>query len=71
MQMTHIVFQVVMKRLVSYKKYIQKEQSEFDHRWACWANNHMGWAKMKKANRRLAKRRMERDIKNINEQNIT
>lgn len=23
-------------------------QSEFDHRFACWANNHNGWAKMKK-----------------------
>ena len=33
-------------------------QSEFSHRYACWANNHMGWAKMKKANKRLAKRRL-------------
>jgi len=32
-------------------------QSEFDHRWACWATNHNGWRKMKKMNRRLAKRR--------------
>ena len=32
-------------------------QSEFSHRYACWANNHRGWAKMKKANKRLAKRR--------------
>lgn len=22
-------------------------QSEFDHKWACWATNHRGWAKMK------------------------
>lgn len=35
-------------------------QSEFDHRFACWANNHNGWAKMKKANKRLAKRREKR-----------
>ncbi len=48
--------------ILSYKKYIQKEQSEFSHRWACWANNHMGWTKMKKKNRRLAKRRMQRDL---------
>ena len=34
------------------------QQSEFDHRFACWANNHMGWAKMKKFNKRLAKRRL-------------
>ena len=33
-------------------------QSEFDHRYACWASNHMEWAKMKKANKRLAKRRL-------------
>ena len=38
-------------------------QSEFDHRFACWANNHNGWAKMKKANKRLAKRREKRDWK--------
>lgn len=33
-------------------------QSGFDRRWACWARNHRGWAKMKKYNRRLAKRRI-------------
>lgn len=26
-------------------------QSEFSHRCACWANNHNGWAKMKKPTR--------------------
>jgi len=31
-------------------------QSEFDHRFACWANNHRGWAKMKKSNKRIAKK---------------
>ena len=35
-------------------------QSEFDHRFACWANNHNGWSKMKKANKRLAKKRERR-----------
>ena len=35
-------------------------QSEFDRRWACWANNHMGWAKMKKANKKIAKKRLRR-----------
>ena len=33
-------------------------QSEFSHRYACWANNHRGWAKMKKFNKRLAKKRL-------------
>lgn len=36
-------------------------QSEFSRRYACWANNHMGWAKMKKVNRRLAKRRLKNE----------
>jgi hypothetical protein len=37
-------------------------QSEFSHRYACWANNHNGWAKMKKANKKLAKVRLKREI---------
>lgn len=36
-------------------------QSEFSHRYACWANNHRGWAKMKKFNKRLAKRRLKQE----------
>ena len=35
-------------------------QSEFSHRYACWANNHRGWAKMKRKNRKLAKKRLRR-----------
>lgn len=42
-----------------YKPYLEY-QSEFDHRWACWANNHRGWAKMKKYNKKLAKKRLRR-----------
>lgn len=37
-------------------------QSEFSHRYACWANNHNGWAKMKKANKKLAKVRLKREV---------
>ena len=36
-------------------------QSEFSHSFACWANNHNGWAKAKKANKRLAKRRIKQE----------
>ena len=36
-------------------------QSEFDHLFACWANNHNGWSKAKKANKRLAKRRIKQE----------
>ena len=35
-------------------------QSEFDHRFAAWALNHRGWAKAKKSNKRLAKKREKR-----------
>lgn len=46
-----------MKKQSIYKGYLEP-QYEFDHRYACWARNHRGWAKMKKFNKRLAKRRL-------------
>lgn len=46
----------------NYLKGYFNDESEFSHRWACWANNHMGWAKMKKSNKRIAKRREKRDL---------
>ena len=48
-----------MKRM-NYLKAFLPWQSEFDRHFACWANNHRGWSKMKKYNRRLAKRREKR-----------
>lgn len=51
-----------MKRANTYKGFLPW-QSEFSHHWACWANNHRGWAKMKKANKRIAKRRIRREHK--------
>lgn len=50
----------------SYKKYIPF-QSEFSHHLATWANNHRGWSKMKKYNRKYAKKRMYRDLKKQDE----
>lgn len=49
-----------MKRslLSRYRKWYQ---SEFEKRFCCWAINHGGWRKMKKQNRRLAKRKMCRE----------
>lgn len=38
-------------------------QSEFSHLFACWANNHRGWAKMKKFNKKLAKRRINQEAR--------
>ncbi|MEE0859472.1 MAG: hypothetical protein U0M12_08425 [Acutalibacteraceae bacterium] len=36
-------------------------QSEFSHKHACWTNNHRGWAKMKKSNKRIAKRKLKQE----------
>jgi hypothetical protein len=43
-----------------------KWQSEFDHHYCCWAINHGGWRKMKKQNRRLAKRKLKREVDDEN-----
>lgn len=43
----------------SYRAFLNP-QSEFDHRYCCWAINHSGWSKMKRLNRRIAKRRQRR-----------
>lgn len=37
------------------------EEDRFSRRWATWANNHKGWSKTKKRNRRLARRKLKRD----------
>ena len=42
-----------------FKKFVPP-QSEFSHRYACWANNHNGWSKQKKDNKRIAKRKFKR-----------
>lgn len=44
-----------------YKLYLPF-QSEFDHKFACWANNHNSWSKMKKFNKRIAKRRLKQKL---------
>ena len=51
-----------MKKQNIYKGFLDW-QSEFSHRWACWAYNHRGWAKMKKSNKKVAKKRERRDLK--------
>lgn len=50
-----------MKKQSIYKPY-NDYLSEFDHRYACWASNHRGWSKAKKANKRIAKKRLRREI---------
>ena len=52
-----------MKKQNIYKGLIDIWQDEFEHRYACWANNHRGWAKAKKANKRIAKKRERRQYR--------
>lgn len=40
----------------------KQEQSEFDHKYACWANNHRGWQKMKLRNKRSTRRRLKEEL---------
>ena len=51
-----------MKQVNPYKGKLEW-QSEFSHRYACWANNHNGWAKAKKFYKKVAKRRLKQDGK--------
>jgi len=51
-----------MKKQSVYKGFLDW-QSEFSHRYACWANNHNGWAKAKKSNKKIAKKRERRKWK--------
>lgn len=52
------------------KRLYQRDQCEFDHIYACWANNHQGWSKMKKKNRRLAKKRLKREFDKIRKESL-
>lgn len=49
-----------MGNKLSIKSKYVKWQSEFDHKFASCFNNHRGWSKTKKMNRRLAKRKEQR-----------
>ena len=44
------------------RQFSNKGQSKFDKRYACWANNHNGWSKMKKINRKLFKKKFRREV---------
>lgn len=46
----------------NYLKGFVDNPDEFSHHFACWANNHMGWAKAKKANKKIAKKREKREL---------
>lgn len=60
-----------MKRSeITRRQYSNHCQSEFSHQLACWANNHRGWAKMKKKNRRLFKKKFREETKKEIEEEI-
>ena len=47
---------------ISRRQFSENGQPWFSKRWACWANNHNGWSKMKKKNRRLFKKKFKREV---------
>lgn len=51
---------IVMRDFQNY--YNNDYYTKWDHRYACWANNHRGWCKAKKKWRKIWKRRMKRDV---------
>lgn len=56
-----------MRSEIKRRQFSENYQSLFSHDYACWANNHNGWRKMKKKNRRLFKKKYRREVeKDIN-----
>ena len=43
------------------RQFSDNYQSWFSKRYDCWANNHNGWSKMKKRNRKLFKKKFRRE----------
>ena len=43
------------------RQFSDRRQSWFSRRYASWANNHNGWSKMKKLNRKLFKKKYKRE----------
>ena len=52
---------------ISRRQFSENDQSWFSKRWACWANNHNGWSKMKKKKYEL----IEEDLLTTEEGKIT
>lgn len=48
-------------RFTTYKRFVPAHR-KIGYRYACWARNHGGWAKMKKRYRKLAKKRLKREL---------
>lgn len=48
---------------INRRQFSDNKQSWFCKRYSCWANNHNGWSKMKKKNRKLFKKKFKEEIK--------
>lgn len=46
---------------VSRRQFSEYGQSWFSKQYVCWANNHNGWSKMKKKNRRMFKSKLRQE----------
>lgn len=50
---------------INRRQYSFNQQDEFSHRYACWANNHNGWRKMKKKNRKIFKKKFRKEFRDL------
>lgn len=48
---------------ITRRQYSNKKQLESSHYYASWANNHNGWQKMKKKNRKLFKKKFREETR--------
>ena len=56
-----------MRSEINRRQFSENKQSLFSYRYSAWANNHNGWSKMKKKNRRRFKKKFkDEDRKMIN-----
>lgn len=51
------------KSEITRRQFSDRCQSWFSKKYAGWANNHNGWSKMKKKNRKLFKKKFRRETK--------
>ena len=51
------------KSEITRRQFSDRGQSYFSKKYACWANNHNGWSKMKRLNRRLFKKKYRLEVR--------
>lgn len=50
---------------INRRQFSDNAQSLFSKEKATWANNHNGWSKMKKKNRRLFKKKFRKETRSL------